>query len=127
MKKIIAISFLFIYAFSTTELAQLVKLPLLIEHYQEHKKENNDITLLQFLAIHYTHGNVKDADYDKDMQLPFKTHDGCINASIAAFVPFNFSTSVEKPCTTENKSYPTLKDKFLANSFLSNIWQPPRA
>ncbi len=127
MKKLIAISFLTFYSLATTELYQLAKLPLLMEHYQDHKKENKDITLLHFLAIHYTQGNVKDADYDKDMQLPFKTHDGCVNSSITPFVPHNFSTGVEKTCTIENKSYPTLKDAFFVNSFLANIWQPPRA
>ena len=38
-----------------------------------------------FLYIHYTHDIAKDSDYDKDMKLPFKTHDGCTNSTISAF------------------------------------------
>jgi len=125
LKKIITISFLSIYLFSTTELSQLLKLPSLVEHYIEHKQENRDITLWAFLCMHYAHGIVKDADYDKDMKLPFKTSDG-INLTITAFTPHNFSTEIAKPVTNETKSFPSYNEVFLASSFLSNIWQPPR-
>lgn len=127
LKQLIAISFLSIYLLSTTEMYQLFKLPMLVEHFVEHKQENKDITLWDFLCMHYAHGIVKDADYDKDMKLPFKTHDGCINMTITAFTPNNISTGITKPVIIENKSFPHYHEVFTASSFLSSIWQPPKA
>jgi hypothetical protein len=111
---------------STTELSQLFKLPLLVEHFTEHRQENSDITLWDFLCMHYAHGIVKDADYDKDMKLPFKTHDGCTNSTISPFAPTNFSTEIVKTVISESRSFPSYKEAFTASSFLSTIWQPPR-
>ncbi len=73
MKKIIAISFLLVYLFSTTEAKQLLKLPLVFQHFKEHQKENKTISFLHFLKIHYLQGSPRDKDYNRDMQLPFKT------------------------------------------------------
>lgn len=112
---------------STTELYQLMKLPVLAEHFVEHKQENKDITLWDFLCMHYAHGIVKDADYDKDMKLPFKTHDGCINATISPFTPNNFSTEIVKTAIPGSTSYPLYNEVFTVSSFLSTIWQPPRS
>lgn len=83
MKKTIAILLLFTYIFSFTETRELLKLPNFIEHYNEHKTDNSQITLLDFITLHYLNGSQKDADYAKDMKLPFKTHDlSCYNLVI---------------------------------------------
>jgi hypothetical protein len=111
---------------STTELSQLLKLPSLVEHFIEHRQEDKQITLWDFLCMHYAHGIVKDADYDKDMKLPFKTHDGCTNSTFSPFTPYNFSTEVVKTVISEPTSFPSYNEVFTASSFLSNIWQPPR-
>ncbi|HEY9341139.1 MAG TPA: hypothetical protein VIQ23_06130 [Hanamia sp.] len=125
MKKLFAISFLFIYLFSTTELHQLLKAPLLIEHFMEHREENKDITLWQFLYAHYAGDYVKDADYDKDMKLPFKTHSNCVSSFSNVYLP-SAKVSIEKPIQFLQKNSFVTKDQFLPTSFLSNIWQPPR-
>jgi hypothetical protein len=124
LKKLFAISFLFIYLFSTTELHQLLKAPLLVEHFIEHREENKGITLWQFFYVHYAMGDVKDADYEKDMKLPFKTHSNWVS-SFSNDLP-STKVSIEKPIQfLQKKSFAT-KDQFLLTSFLSNIWQPPR-
>lgn len=74
MKKCVAIFLLSLYLLSTTEAHQLLKLPLLVQHYFQHKAENNNLTLLSFLEMHYAETVVYDDDYAQDMQLPFKTH-----------------------------------------------------
>lgn len=106
---------------------QLVKLPLLVEHFIEHKAQKNDLTLWEFLCIHYTPTTEKDSDYAKDMKLPFKTHDGCINAVISAFVPNNYSTEINKPVISQSNNFPLLDEAFMGSSFLSAIWQPPKS
>ena len=125
MKKLFAISFLLIYLFPTTELHQLLKAPLLIEHFIEHREENKDITLWQFLYAHYAMGDVKDSDYDKDMKLPFKTHSNCVSSFSNVYLP-SAKVSIEKPIEFLQEKRFTTKDQFLLPSHLSNIWQPPK-
>jgi hypothetical protein len=126
LKKLIAISFCFIYLFTTTELHELIRLPLLIEHFVEHREQNKQITLWQFFYIHYALGDVKDADYGKDMKLPFKSHDNCVAGNTTVFPPSSEKLSLQKPVQfLEKKGFAT-DERFLPTSFLSKIWQPPR-
>ncbi|MGN6265216.1 MAG: hypothetical protein ACTHM5_06060 [Ginsengibacter sp.] len=124
MKKIVAISLLSLYLFSTTELSQLLKTPVLIQHFVEHREENKHLTLWQFLYLHYATSHGEDADHHKDRQLPFKTHHNCIAAFQNVVVPA--SNTIHNPVVTlENRSlHPD--DQFISSSSLSNIWQPPR-
>ena len=126
LKKLIAISFCCTYLFSTTELHELIKLPLLIEHFAEHREQNKHITLWKFLYIHYSMGDVKDVDYDKDMKLPFKSHDNCVAGNSTIYVSLPEKLSIQKQVQfLEKKNFPT-EVRSLPTSFLSNIWQPPR-
>ena len=54
-----------IYLFSFTEVKEVLKIPALIEHYQEHKSENKNISIIGFIALHYLSGSQKDSDYEK--------------------------------------------------------------
>ena len=73
MRKAIAIFFISLFAASTTEAGQMLKLPLLVAHYQKHLSEGRSSSFLSFIKVHYlgTHG--KDADNKEDQQLPFKS------------------------------------------------------
>lgn len=127
VKKFIAISFLFIYMISTTELRQLLKSPLLVGHFVSHKKDSRDITLWQFLYIHYAMDDIRDADYDEDMKLPFKSHENCVSAiSNFYFSPPDSLSILPFKQIVEQGRFP-IDDGFLLTSFLSSIWQPPRA
>jgi hypothetical protein len=127
LKKAIAILFLSSYLFSTTQLRELLKLPLLIQHYIEHKAENNNITFLGFLDMHYAHGDVKDADYDKDMKLPFKTITLNTVALVYCYQPNSTFSCIKQIFTTLSKQkFPTTSVHF-SSSHLDAIWQPPRS
>ena len=127
LKKLFGIFLLSAYLISLTELNQLVKLPLLVEHFIQHKEKDNNLSLWAFLDMHYAHGDVKDADYDDDMKLPFKSHEGCISATFVAYTPSTFDELLTKPGYTESKSYLVHSEKFLTSSYLSFIWQPPKS
>lgn len=73
MLKRTAVLLLCCYLISSTALSQFLKVPELIGHYLEHKEKQKDLSLWGFFCIHYLNGDVHDADYDKDMKLPFKT------------------------------------------------------
>ena len=98
---------------------------MLVEHFTEHREENRNMTLWQFLYVHYAMGDVKDSDYDKDMKLPFKTHDNCVSSFTNVYLP-SAKVSIEKPIQFLQKKSFASKGQFLLTSFLSNIWQPPR-
>jgi hypothetical protein len=126
MKKITAILFFTLYLLSATEAHQLLKLPVIFEHYKEHQKEDGHISMVVFLVMHYMHSSPKDKDYDKDMELPFKTQDDCISSISPAFVPVFVQHDVPAPVELNTPKAFILKNQFLLSSYLANIWQPPR-
>lgn len=105
---------------------QFLKFPLFIKHYIEHKNKDTTLSLSAFIEMHYAHGDVKDADYDEDMKLPFKTHNTCVGITSISFIPDNFEDLLIKPILSEENSYSNYQEKFLTSSYLSFIWQPPK-
>ncbi len=127
MKRVIIILLFSFYFISITELHQFLKLPLLAEHFSEHKQKDNNLTLWKFLCLHYAHGDLKDADYDKDSKLPFKSSDNCNSSNTISILnseqKFYFTainTFTEKKVL--NKHYTS----FSHSTFLNSIWQPPK-
>ena len=126
LKKITAIFFFTVYLFSTTEAHQLLKLPVFFEHFAEHKEENKQLSFSEFFKIHYLNAPVKDKDYDRDMQLPFKSAADCIASISPAFVPVLMQFAVNDPIEICTVKIFFLNDRFLISAYLSNIWQPPK-
>jgi hypothetical protein len=127
VKKCIAIFFTAVFILGTTEAHQLFRLPLLVSHYITHTQEDKSISVLQFLSMHYSGEIVYDADYEQDMQLPFKqTSD--------AFLFFVAFAAMALPLTLQFKqpqflwlSIRRAIFTLLQNSlFASFFWQPPR-
>jgi hypothetical protein len=112
---------------STTELYQLAKLPLLVEHFNEHRQENSNMTLWAFLCMHYDYAAKKDEDYAKDMTLPFKANDSMIHATIADFIPNNISVAITKIIYATSVQVVAFDESNFHSSFFSNIWQPPKS
>lgn len=129
MKKFIAIMLLSAILFAGTPLQQLLKLPVLVEHYFEHKQQDNSTSFAGYLIHHYfeeDNDNVDD-DHARDCQLPFK--------SMALVVPASLLT-----VTTVNQAYPTAapeirsiqkplaeNEQAISAQYLSAIWQPPKS
>lgn len=126
MKKAICIFFLGVYLISATELSQLLKFPMLIHHYAEHKGQIKDLTLWQYLVLHYQNDNIIDIDHNNDKQLPFKSHDCCSGYVIGAFVPTTFYTLCTKSFYKEPRTHFVSTEGFVNAVYLSSIWQPPR-
>ena len=130
MKKVLAIFFLTTYLISTTELGQLLKFPMLVEHYFEHKEKNPQINMMEFLALHYEGNHLEnhphDEDYEHDQQLPFIVHIDVLSVSFVLTPPFSFEIETRKLVGKEPKALP-LDDAFSDNNYLSAIWQPPKS
>lgn len=113
--------------FSATELHQLLKIPALVHHYLEHQKNDSEITLREFIKIHYFSGNPIDEDYESDQKLPFKNI--CMeNTMLVSLEPPTHAFSIESQA--ENAFLKKLKigsytDNFLNSIAYSSIWRPP--
>ncbi len=113
------------YLFSTTELYQLLKMPILIEHYIQHKSQNNNITLFKFLKMHYDHP-IKDADYEQDQKLPFIVHSEhlVVVFTVTPRLNIEFKTH-DFPLVSQEKII-AYDDLFLDVDHFNAIWQPPK-
>ncbi|MDB4900784.1 MAG: hypothetical protein JWQ63_65 [Mucilaginibacter sp.] len=124
MQKRTARLFLVIFLMQMTQLGELARLPLLVQHYIQHKHLHPETTIYGFFKMHYLDKTVVDADYDQDMQLPFKTvHLHC------------FALQMSMPqmvLTLNNVFFPLIKEEIanqrfiLPKSLLSSIFKPPR-
>ena len=126
LKKWSAILLFVIYLFTTTEAHQLFKLPVIFEHFKEHRMEDKNISFLEFLDVHYMHGSPKDQDYDRDMQLPFKSSADCL-ASVVPVVMPDFGNTFEPPQDFFiQNDFVNKNDLFISAEFFCSVFQPPR-
>lgn len=116
------------YLLATTELNQLLKLPILVGHYLDHQANAKNLSIYQFLYIHYAKGDVKDADYEQDMKLPFKVNNNFLFQTSVIVPPLIFDGTLSKNLSNViQKKFFYSNDSAMAVAFLSNIWQPPKA
>lgn len=125
LKRRIHILLLLVFVFSGTEFGQLLRLPLLVQHYLEHKSKHQDLGIGEFLMIHYSQQHQEGAN-DTDDQLPFKSHHECTKLfSFAA--PLNNPIALNAPACLESEDCAVAETGMVSSGFRSMIWQPPRA
>lgn len=115
------------FLISSTEFYQVLKVPFLLEHFTEHKNLNEGTTFWSFLSMHYSNNDIKYADYDKDMRLPFKSSEGSLHLLSISFIHYSSSTKLHKPFAMTLNSYKVFNDHEFQSTYLSNIWQPPKS
>jgi hypothetical protein len=91
LQKILFTIFISSFLLSSTELHQFMKLPVLMKHYQVHKKQDNSLSLFDFLMLHYSQDHPIDNDDSDDNQLPFKNFEA-INHVDISIIPFRYET-----------------------------------
>jgi hypothetical protein len=70
MRKILVTALIGIHLIGNTELAQVFKLPNLVQHYFEHSRINPGLSFSEFMLMHYGGDDGTAADDDFDSQLP---------------------------------------------------------
>ena len=121
MKQVISISLLVLYINSYTEFHELLRLPVLLEHYQEHREQVSDMTFFEFLGMHYK----SDLSHDKqDSQLPFKDAHHAFTAPALA-IPIQKMILVETAPSKEVTHSSAYQESNVAFHFC-DIFQPPR-
>lgn len=116
---------LLLIAASTTELHQLFKLPILFQHFAEHKSRDSKVSLVEFLSMHYWGDDLNDDDNDRDMQLPFKKLD--IHPLQVFFMPVMKAIAIKPYVQPIQKNYPAYGRKYIPNPSLSSPFRPPCA
>lgn len=124
MKKWISILLLTCYLVSTTELYQLLKIPVLIEHFLEHKGDNPETTLSSFFKMHYDNP-AQDEDYQTDQKLPFVTHSS--HLVLVFTVNPDFFIEIKKQILPDHhQKIHSYDDDFYNKDAFNSIWQPPK-
>jgi hypothetical protein len=127
-RKALSYSFLFLFLFGALVPGQaqeeLTRLPVLWKHYQVHKTECPSTTFYQFLQLHYGKDFAQHRTAHDHSKLPMKSGDNHLHLLGPVDLP--------KPIVTVLQSVPIInqpivfKDQAAPQSFLSDIWQPPR-
>ncbi|MCD8740667.1 hypothetical protein LT679_08655 [Mucilaginibacter roseus] len=112
-------------ATDVTELHQLFKLPILFQHYAEHKERNTRVSFVDFLSMHYWGDDMDDNDDDRDMQLPFKKIDAHITQTI--FLPAVKLLNVKAPELPVVTAYPDYTHQYCPDRALASPFRPPCA
>lgn len=123
-KKATAFFLIVIYSLSATSSKELLKLPLLAEHYADHKSEGQKTSFIKFLVLHYIVEDGTDSDADEDSRLPFKSAEHAV-ASFVSVAPTTFVV-ISKPENESKNDFADYRDLFLPSQYLASIWQPPR-
>lgn len=125
MRKGIIYIFIFLIVSNIGFFQQFYKLPILIEHYNEHQQRQN-VSFIDFLEMHYWGEDLNDNDTDRDMQLPFK-HISSASFQLvfvpadkpAFYIPFNIGFS-------EFRIIPYTSNLY-SNPALFSVFRPPIA
>ena len=120
MKKCAAIFLLVLLVSIQTPAGQVFKLPILIEHFMNHQRQDG-VSLLGFLQDHYA-PNHHDADLPEDEQLPFKNI--TFYTIGYAIVPGVIRTTVfVEPTGNKKVIFP---ETYAPQQHLGSIFHPPR-
>ncbi|HRO47178.1 hypothetical protein [Agriterribacter sp.] len=124
MKRLTGILLLSLHILAYTECHQLLRIPYLMQHFQQHRTADPHMNFSAFIKIHYLEPVKITDDFKQDQQLPFRNVDcHMINSTVCIYEPatVEIDPPVEIPavfyCYNE-----TNKPQF--SSF--GIFQPPR-
>src|SRR5690606_40917351 len=111
---------------ANTAFGELLKLPLLFQHYLEHTHEDNSVNFFKFLEQHYSEKYTHDHQQnDQHEKLPFKTADGQFSSAISlTSPPFMAISAAALP--SAHLHLPPFCQPHYSNAYLNSIWQPPR-
>lgn len=111
--------------FSFAEFHNIVKIPVLFEHYKEHQSLDAEISFWSFIRLHYFDALQVDDDYQRDRQLPFRDMD-CgmiVNTTICTFSPV--ALEILPPAEPVREFY-HFNDGHTPQFTSFDIFQPPR-
>lgn len=110
-------------AFNNLQLVQFAKLPVLLEHFKEHRQRDASVTVIEFLAMHYWGKDINDNDDSRDRQLPFK--DQTVIHFSSYYIPFNRIEAPAPVTVVIDSKSPTLK-VYYPDAVKGALFRPPQ-
>ncbi|MBL7813592.1 MAG: hypothetical protein JNL70_01210 [Saprospiraceae bacterium] len=126
MKRIIVILLAIQILSGNILLPELAKVPQLLQHFDEHQRENKMLNFLAFLKMHYADPEHQQKDATKHGSLPLKST-SLAHAEIIVLsettpsVIFN-----DNPTFSEKPILPTTENLFFDSKIRFSVFQPPR-
>jgi hypothetical protein len=124
MLRTLATVFLVSYLLCFTPARQLTRIPVLLEHYEEHKLENATLSFFQFLRIHYVDEVVVDDDYERDQELPLRCNESQLVLLILPFEGITQFSVLEVPFVL--LCFRPVDDAVEHAGWDIDIWHPPK-
>lgn len=125
MRQWIGIFLLATFTFTGTEVHQLLKLPMLLEHYAEHQA-TAPMNWWDFLEEHYAHERHHHSGEDHHHDLPFHCDHHCGAQTIQAQLADRTASAILLPSALDVELIST-EDRISLLDGPADIWQPPRA
>jgi hypothetical protein len=122
MNKLIAYFLISVFMCANTSIGQLLKVPNLIEHYNEHKNglTTDSISFIDYIVSHYS----KNAENNHDHEdLPFKTLDNS-SSTLFVFSIITYQIQVVKSIISTQKKF--FYNKSFKSNLIASIWLPPK-
>lgn len=126
MRKSLAYLLLILYTLSYTEVGEFCKIGTFVAHFYEHKQENKELSLVEFVKIHYANPleDTNDSDYQRDQELPFKG-DGCVDHMVSLVIKSETNVKITPFCFYRPKSE-IWPENYYISAGSEDIWQPPK-
>lgn len=105
---------------------QIMRVPSLAVHYYHHITEHENISVFDFLVLHYGDSEHMKTDAHEHQNLPgAKSSHVCQHASPAPIVIQSLQLNLSHP-QFNNVVYHIPTDDFLPSNGANSIWQPPK-
>ena len=125
MKRLAGILLVSVYMVSFAELHNLLKIPILFEHYKEHQHLKPGISFWTFIKLHYLDRISVDDDYQRDQQLPFRDTECCLMTLTSVCECLQISIENCKPPGI-SKEFNLFNEENNPQFIVFDIFQPPR-
>jgi len=124
MRKILAILLISVHLAGNTEAGQLLKLPQLVTHYNQHHQQDPAVDFIDFIVMHYAGDDGTTADDEMDNQLP--CHNRTNHTIAVVYSPMvKELPSVDFSCCI-SKVFNSRLLTGVSSKHVSLILQPPR-
>ncbi len=123
-RKISATVLLMVYILSTPGIREVIRIPQLAEHYQDHCEEQKNTSLLAYLVMHYIQEDGTDQDAEEDNTLPFKSAEGVSTGNAISFF-ISEITELTHPGSPVNQLYRIQNNRLIPSPYAKSVWRPP--
>jgi hypothetical protein len=114
-----------LHMIATTECSELLKFPVLVEHYWHHRSNDTQLNFIQYLKVHYT--QEEQTGNHHDHHLPFKSHEGCINLTILICLLQPTQAHEIHLFADSSNDFPMPPLSSRQSGHPTAIWQPPKS